>query len=352
MKLVSVTLSGNNETIIEDCLRSAVDYVDQMILIDTGISDNTIENAKSIAGDKLVVKQYTWINDFADARNFALACAQEEGASWAMMLDTDERMILNPEESFRKMLESTDSLATKPNVVMVHVIDKSYCKERFFRLPVTERYVGPTHETYPGYKVGAVITSVGKFTELPKTEAQYEKKFRRDYEILKSYVKTHPNDARWFYYLGDTCKNLGNYREAIDCYEACFKINGWDEESAWSCFRAAECHVLLKEHQKAIEILARGLARHPAIPEIYWLAGWCSFQLGHFVKAEYWARIAIAVGNHEGIAREIPRIGFRVPVGQWEGPYDVLRWALLKQNKPIPPELDDKLEASKKKRMG
>ncbi len=350
MKLVSLTLSGNNESIIADALKSAVDYCDAMILIDTGITDNTIEVARSIAGEKLVVKKYKWINNFSDARNFALRCAAEENADWAMMLDTDERMVPNGED-FRQLLENSSKMERSPGVIMVHVIDKSYCKERFFKVPVVEEYQGPTHETFPGYKVGALITTQGRFTELAKTPEQYEHKFRRDYDILKEHTKQNPNDPRWFYYLGDTCKNLGNLREAIDAYEACFKLNGWDEESAWSCFRAAECHIALKEIQKALESCAKGLARHPALPELYWLAGWCEYNLGKFHKAEYWAKIAIAVGFHEGFGSKVPRIGFRLPLGQYDGPYDVLKWALTKQNKPIPEDLERQLEASRAKRI-
>ncbi|MFN9413757.1 MAG: glycosyltransferase [Pirellula sp.] len=92
MKIVATILSGNAAGIIGDAIKSAIDFVDQVLLIDTGISDATTEIAKSIAGSKFAIAHFRWINDFAAARNFALVEASKLSADFAMTLDTDERL--------------------------------------------------------------------------------------------------------------------------------------------------------------------------------------------------------------------------------------------------------------------
>ena len=40
-----------------------------------------------------------------------------------------------------------------------------------------------------------------------------------------------------------------------------------------------------------------------------------------------WARQSINMGLESGYGKEVNRIGFRHPAGQYEGPYDIIRWA-------------------------
>src|ERR1700730_17170260 len=93
-KIVSVTLTADSAELIGDALRSVVDWVDFCLVVDTGVTDETLDIARSIAGEKLVVFFFPWIDDFSAARNAGLDRATTLGAEWAMMLDTDERMEL------------------------------------------------------------------------------------------------------------------------------------------------------------------------------------------------------------------------------------------------------------------
>jgi len=330
MKVVSVTLSGNNSSIIEDAIKSVVDWVDACIVIDTGITDNTLEVAKKAAEDKFIKKTFPWKNDFAAARNYTLKAALEEGADWAVILDTDERISLNGEE-IRKILSTTQD-----GCLIVNHSNNTYGKVRFIKLPTTTEYVGPTHEVFLSYLVKSSVLEKCKFHELSKTEDQYRHKFNRDVDILKKHTKENPNDPRWFYYLGESYKNLNNQEKAIEAYHKCWELNGWDEESAWSMYRSAECYLSSNNYVKATECLTKGMARHPAIPELSWLAGWCFYKQKIYDKAILWSKISLSLGYAEGIANEIKRIGFKHPPGQWEGPYDVLRWSykeLLEKDK-------------------
>ncbi|MFN8590994.1 MAG: glycosyltransferase [Thermomicrobiales bacterium] len=321
--IVAMTMTGSNREIIGEALASVVDWVDWCLVIDTGITDDTLDIAREIAGDKLVVKRMPWQEDFAAARNFALATAAALGADWAVTLDTDERIEAGEIDIRAALAEtSADSLHVKFS-------SGTYGKERFFRLPAHGRFVGPTHEAFirEGGNGSETLEGV-TFDELGKTHEQYRRKAERDIAILTRHTAAHPDDPRWFYYLGDSLAGLGRFEEAIAAFRTCASLRGWDEEGGWAMFRAAECLMKLDRPEDAVEACATGLARHAGLGELSWLAAYASWHAGRAAQAVYWARHAVALGQFAGVGDSVPRIGFRHPPGLWEGPYDVLRFAL------------------------
>lgn len=319
--IVSMTLSGNSRKIIGDALRSVVDWVDWCLVIDTGINDETLEIAREIAGDKLVVRQFLWRHDFAAARNAALGAAHEIGADWALSLDTDERLTIAHDP--RPALAASEA-----TVLHVRQRDGSYGKERLFRLPAAGAFVGPTHEAFIRSS-GAVATLDGIwFDELKKSAKAYRKKAARDVDILQRYTVEHPRDPRWFYYLGDSHAGLERHEDAVAAFRACYALNGWDEESAWAAYRAAESLLKLGKRAEALEACAIGMTRHAGLAELPWLAAYASYQQGRPAQAVYWARLSATLGNFVGSGASVPRISFRHLPALWEGPFDILRFAL------------------------
>jgi hypothetical protein len=321
MRIVSTTLTGNNQDLIGDALKSVVDWVDACLVIDTGVTDRSLAVAREVAGDKYIERPFAWVNDFSAARNFALEVAHELGGDWAVTLDTDERIDRRGEDVRGVLARAT------VECFLVKDGGGTYMKERIFRLPAKWRFNGPTHESYPSYESCAPMPKMC-FVELAKTPEQYRAKFERDVATLSRHTKENPTDPRWFYYLGDALQSLGRHLEAIRAYEECAELRGWNEESAWACYRAAECWVALGRFYKAVDACAAGLARHAGIGELAWLAAFSSYKAGSAHQAVWWARMAISMGLYRGRGADVKRIGFRHVPALYEGPYDVLRYAL------------------------
>lgn len=319
--IAATTLSGNAADTIADALRSVVDWVDWCIVIDTGITDATLDVARQVAGAKLVVRQFPWRDDFAAARNFALETAAELGAAWAVTVDTDERILPND-------VDIAAALATMAaDTVHVQFVSGSYSKERFVRLPSRGAWAGPTHEAFLGPGLVETLPGVA-FRELGKSAAQYARKAERDVRILTRHVAEHPDDPRWRYYLGDSLAGLGRHEEAVEQFRACTALRGWDEESAWAMFRAAECLLALGRPTDAVDACATGVSRHAGLAELPWLAAFASWRAGLPAQAVYWARMSVVQGLYAGAGASVPRMGFRHTPALWEGPFDVLRFAL------------------------
>lgn len=74
----------NEESTIARCLESVKPIVDEIIIIDTGSTDRTVEIAKDFGGQ---VHPFAWRDDFSAARNESLAHCNGE---WALIVDADE----------------------------------------------------------------------------------------------------------------------------------------------------------------------------------------------------------------------------------------------------------------------
>ena len=77
----------NEEEVLADCLSSVQDIVDEMIIVDTGSTDQTKDIAHSFSAKVL---DFEWVQHFAKARNFAFSHATKEYILW---LDADDVLL-------------------------------------------------------------------------------------------------------------------------------------------------------------------------------------------------------------------------------------------------------------------
>lgn len=315
--IVSVTVTNNRETEIAEAIQSVVDHVDRVLIVDTGITDGTLERAAKIAKGKLAVTKHTWV-DFSTARNAGLESAKALGAAWVVIVDSDERLDFG-ELSLRDALSKTQA-----DVLLVESIDGHYPKEKIIRGSAGLHYVGPTHETLIG---GSRETLCGaSFYELPKSYEQLKLKFERDVKILSEHVEKHPDDPRWWYYLGASYEGVGDRFRAAAAFGECVVRRRTGYEAAWAAYKQAEQLFILEQLPAAIDAAVRGMGADATFAECAWIASVAAYRLKRNDQAVAWAHIAIAVGRYKGCASD--RAFFRHLPALYELPYDVLRSAL------------------------
>ena len=74
----------DEEHSLDTVLSGSRPYVEQIVVVDTGSKDKTLEIASQYAD---VIEHFTWIEDFSAARNFSLRFADQP---WILVLDADE----------------------------------------------------------------------------------------------------------------------------------------------------------------------------------------------------------------------------------------------------------------------
>ncbi len=141
-----ITLSmivKNEEKYLTGCLDSVKDVVDEIVIIDTGSTDNTIKIAEKF-GAKIF--HFKWINNFSAARNFAL---EKSNGDWILYLDADER--LNPEHK-KALIQLSRKNKRTAYYCLVNSIDEIKNRPakmkyvRFFPNHPKVRFEGAAHE--------------------------------------------------------------------------------------------------------------------------------------------------------------------------------------------------------------
>jgi hypothetical protein len=107
-----------------------------------------------------------------------------------------------------------------------------------------------------------------RFKELAKTPEQLHAKFTRDVRALRESILSDPMSARWRYYLGESFAGLGDVDQALESFQICASMHGWDEEGAWAAYRAADLQCRAGRYTDAVQTCANGLARHAGMCEL------------------------------------------------------------------------------------
>ena len=144
--MISVLIiSKNDGDVIGDCIKSVKDLADEVIVVDGGSQDKTIEISEKF-GAKVVKNAF---RNFADQRNLALSLAKNE---WIFYIDSDERATPEFIESIKIKIESADD-----NIGGFYIKRKTFYLgrdwgfsdkvERIFRKDKLRNWHGVVHET-------------------------------------------------------------------------------------------------------------------------------------------------------------------------------------------------------------
>lgn len=142
-KLTAVVLTKNEAKQIENCLKS-IKFADEIIIIDTGSVDKTIDLAKRYTKN-IYKKKFT---NFSDLRNFGLSVAKSE---WILYVDADEEIPKELKDEIQNTIKSSDNLSTYYIVRRNYYFNKLWPVkdkiERLFKKEDLIYWYGEVHES-------------------------------------------------------------------------------------------------------------------------------------------------------------------------------------------------------------
>jgi glycosyltransferase involved in cell wall biosynthesis len=196
----------NEEKCIGNCLNSVKDVVDEMIIVDTGSTDDTIEICKSAGA---TVLHWDWEDNFAAARNYGL---EHANGDWIFWLDADEEVEKEDAAKLRDVL-----IETEENIAGIQLInyygsyplhpDHAYLinHHRLFRNNMGFRFKNRVHEQL---NVHEVLGDINHLKTLPVRVYHYgylddittkKNKHKRNINILEK-MKQEDKSNPWVYY--------------------------------------------------------------------------------------------------------------------------------------------------------
>lgn len=256
----------NEQTFLEGCLLSLQGLVDEVVIVDTGSQDASIEIAKR-HGARVI--DWPWRDDFAAARNVGLEAAVSD---WILYIDADERLVGTSYEDLRQGLDDPGAYAAR---LLFRVRSNStlFREFRLFRNDPRLRFKGAMHETIRPDLI-ALKSSIGARTlDVAATlihlgyDGDMTAKHRRNLPLLRASIRRDPDRVYYWNDLAQTLMGLGETEEAI-AISAEGLAREVPRDSTDRIVRSMLVHthanLLLQRGEDVRELIADGLELYPA----------------------------------------------------------------------------------------
>ncbi|TVM00006.1 MAG: hypothetical protein CV087_15915 [Candidatus Brocadia sp. WS118] len=209
----------NEERFLSQCLTSIKGAVDEIVIVDTGSSDKTVEIARSFDAN---VYYHPWNNSFSEARNHSLNYATGD---WILQIDADETLEQGDIPLLHKLLNN-DSY----NVIFVAIYNElpggraKHYFQRIFRRGKAH-FEGIVHNQliFEGKALQSEIRFYHYGYNLSANEMQ--KKYKRTGDLLRQQLAKSPDNLFIMANLIRNYRNEYNYDEVIALAENGLKIS-------------------------------------------------------------------------------------------------------------------------------
>lgn len=217
-------IAKNEEKYIGECLQRLTAYDWEIVVADTGSTDQTIEIARQYTSH---IYSFPWCDDFSAARNF---CISKASNHWILNIDCDEYLTNTQSES--ELLALLNPVLKNPSAAgMVNIINPHAASvntsvsvdpvARFFHKRYYQ-YHGKVHEqAVPSGTLPAayVKTPFSLYHTGYSNEFSLTKKASRNILLLKKELQNTPEDTYLFFQLGQSYFVTGDYEKAYLSFE-------------------------------------------------------------------------------------------------------------------------------------
>ena len=214
-------ITKDEEANLQRCLRSVIGYVDEIIIVDTGSTDNTLGIAAEFGAK---IQNFLWNENFSDARNAGLALADGD---WVLFLDADEELAAGSGSALLEAVrnETIDGYFLKIDNYIGGDGQMETCSDMVFRLfrnsegyrfrgAVHEQIISAILEQKPQAQfISAEEIVLLHYGYLDSAVASKDKK-RRNLKIIEKEIAQKPNDQVLKYHYGVELYRIGEYEQA------------------------------------------------------------------------------------------------------------------------------------------
>jgi len=305
---MSITLSlcmivKNEEASLKNTLLSVYDIVDEIVIVDTGSTDDTIKIAKEFKKAKIF--ETSWEDDFSKVRNLSLSKATSD---WILVLDADETVSRKDIARLKELIVPEKNVAfsfTTRNYLKLNVIPGAvsctheYAEEepysgwipsdkiRLFPNLKDIRFEKVIHEIVEPSIIKQNIEVLS--TDIPihhfgfqRDEEFQKEKGKMHLRLLKKQLELTPENARCYFDLGFILFSQHNFAEAIKAFKQTIEKKPGFKDAYF--FLGKSLHAV-QEDSDAIKILEALIALDDNYIEAHYVLGNIFFNQGDIPKA-------------------------------------------------------------------
>lgn len=259
VKIIALLMIRNESRIIKRCIESCLKICDAVLVEDTGSTDNTVQVLREFLGTLPVptrLVESSWINfgksrtaSFVSCQKFCSDLGWNGRHTYALAVDADMVMMCGETPIIdlkKKMTVSGYTLTQKAGTL-------HYINMRLMRLSDPWKCIGATHEYWElpsGESQGQIDDRILYIDDRNDGGCKSDK-FERDKRLLIEELVHSPDNPRTAFYLAQTYKCLGKWKDSIKMYKRRIRIGGWFEEVWFSHYMIAWNFIQLGEFEKA-----------------------------------------------------------------------------------------------------
>lgn len=237
----------NEEKVLSRCLESVKDIVDEIIIIDSGSTDTTVEIAKSFGAR---VYEYIWDNHFSNARNYSLDMSKTD---WYLVLDADEYIMNDCKDEIHEFINAGKAIGRiRRYDKFVQNNEVRYSQAFISRIfPKNTKYSGRIHEqvesTLQRKKLNVEVFHDGYFLKEKST---------RNIKLLLIEEQLNPEDSYILFQLSKEYKINKDYFHADIYFKKCYPLlSNFDYYKPNFIVEYIYNLIELKDFQKGLEII-------------------------------------------------------------------------------------------------
>ena len=296
----------NEEEMLPRCLEAAAPIVDEIVIVDTGSTDATIEIARSF-GARVIERE--WTGSFADARNVSFEHATGD---WLMYLDADEVLVSEDADALR-------ALTTQVWREAFFLVETSYTGEednltgvvhnslRVFRNRPQYRFEGRLHEQVGGVPFhipgrvepsGVRVTHYGYLGVVRDARG----KSKRNIELLRAQEAEQGSSAFWHFNLGMEYVAAGDPVSAASELQQAWTMvreQGIEDRQFVPALasRLTTALVGCGRNEDAIAAADEGLTVFPGFTDLVYFKGWALMSAKREAEAAEAWETCLAMGD-------------------------------------------------------
>ena len=280
-KISFCMIMKNEEKTLERMFQSIQGKVDEIIVVDTGSTDNSVEIAKRYTDN---VYFFEWCDDFSKARNESLKYATGD---WIFFLDADEFLDESVDlhqivegnkeyEAFCFIMQELDQEGKISGTIISS--ERLFKKGKKFKNAVHENITPLFPEKVK--KLDAIFYHTGYNKSKPELEAKY----RRNEKLLKKRLKSEGETFEILSYLFKTYVMRDKYQKAIRIFEKLEKKYGRQLTSSLY-FTRGYLSFLMGKINGSDRYFFKAIEKDKKNPDPYLFLGFFNYKKNNFQKA-------------------------------------------------------------------
>ena len=330
----------NEENTLARCLESVKDIVDEIIIVDTGSTDNTVEIAEKY-GAKIFF--YNWDNSFANARNYSLSKASKD---WILIMDADDEL---RSEDKNKVIKLINDENTNLNAYFGETLSYSgdfsdyniysNLNIRLIKNGKGYKFVGDIHEQIiPGDEdknktsiFGIADIKFYHYGYLSETVNEKNKR-KRNMDIIKKILEKDPENTFMLYNMGIEYSAKGDYLEALKYLEKAYKnFNISLGFAPKLILKMISCNDILQNFDECLRLIEEGLKYYPNCTDYEFYRANIFYRQKKYSSAIESAKKCISMGESPILLREVSGVSTYRPyyllgtiyfnIGDYDGAY-------------------------------